>query len=145
MADRGAILHPFSHPSTQASSTPRLLTSAQGIRVTDIEGREYLDAGSGLWCVNVGYGRTEIADVMAEQSKKLSYALCFGSYSNEPLIELSERLLKLAPPSMSKILYNNSGSEANDVQIKLVRYYNNLRGLPKKKSSRDSAPIMAPR
>jgi L-2,4-diaminobutyrate transaminase len=70
---------------------------------------------------------------MAEQSKKLSYALCFGSYSNEPLIELSERLLKLAPPSMSKILYNYSGSEANDAQIKLVRHYNNLRGLPKKK------------
>jgi L-2,4-diaminobutyrate transaminase len=81
----------------------------------------------------VGYGRTEIAEVMFEQSKTLSYALCFGSYSNGPLIELSKRLLELAPPSMSKVLYNNSGSEANDAQIKIVRYYNNLRGLPKKK------------
>jgi L-2,4-diaminobutyrate transaminase len=132
-ADRAAVLHPFSHPTAQATLEPRLLASAKGIRVTDIKGTEYLDAGSGLWCVNVGYGRTEIAEAMFEQSKILSYALCFGSYSNEPLIELSNRLLELAPPAMSKVLYNNSGSEANDAQIKIVRYYNNLRGLPKKK------------
>ena len=132
-ADRATMLHPFSHPTVQASLEPRLLVSAKGIRVTDIEGTEYLDAGSGLWCVNVGYGRTEIAEAMYEQSKSLSYALCFGSYSNEPLIDLSKRLLELAPPAMSKVLYNNSGSEANDAQIKIVRYYNNLRGLPNKK------------
>jgi L-2,4-diaminobutyrate transaminase len=133
VADRAAILHPFSHPTAQATLEPRLLASAKGIRVTDSNGTEYLDAGSGLWCVNVGYGRAEIAEAMFEQSKILSYALCFGSYSNEPLIELSKRLLELAPPAMSKVLYNNSGSEANDAHIKIVRYYNNLRGLPKKK------------
>ena len=132
-ADRAAVLHPFSHPAAQATLDPRLLATAKGIRVTDANGTEYLDAGSGLWCVNVGYGRTEIAEVMFEQAKRLSYALCFGSYSNEPLIELSKRLLELAPPAMSKVLYNNSGSEANDAQIKIVRYYHNLRGLPKKK------------
>jgi L-2,4-diaminobutyrate transaminase len=132
-ADRASVLHPFSHPTAQATFEPRLLVSAKGIRVTDVRGTEYLDAGSGLWCVNVGYGRTEIAEAMFKQSKILSYALCFGSYSNEPLIALSNRLLELAPPSFSKVLYNNSGSEANDAQIKIVRYYNNLRGLPKKK------------
>jgi L-2,4-diaminobutyrate transaminase len=132
-ADRATVLHPFSSPSLQTTFKPRLLASAKGIRVTDVEGVEYLDAGSGLWCVNVGYGRAEIADLMAEQSRMLSYALCFGNHTNEPLIALSARLLELAPPAMSKVLYNNSGSEANDAQIKIVRYYNNLRGLPKKK------------
>jgi L-2,4-diaminobutyrate transaminase len=81
----------------------------------------------------VGYGREEIAEVMAEQSRRLSYASCFGGFSNEAMIELSERLLALAPKTMSKVLFNNSGSEANDAQIKIVRLYNNLRGLPLKK------------
>jgi L-2,4-diaminobutyrate transaminase len=126
-------MHPFSNLAEQAHAPPRILVSASGVKMTDVNGKEYIDAGSGLWCVNIGYGRDEIADVMAEQSRRLSYALCFGANSNEPLIELSEKLLALAPKSMSKVLFNNSGSEANDAQIKIVRSYNNLRGLPKKK------------
>jgi len=131
--DRRAVMHPFSNLAEQAKGEPRILTDAKGVFVRTADGREYLDAGSGLWCVNVGYGRDEIADVMADQSRRLSYASCFGGFSNESLIELSERLLSLAPKTMSKVLFNNSGSEANDAQIKIVRLYNNLRGLPKKK------------
>jgi L-2,4-diaminobutyrate transaminase len=132
-SDNNRVMHPFSNLGEQAHAAPRVLAAASGVRMTDINGKEYIDAGSGLWCVNIGYGRDEIADVMAEQSRRLSYALCFGANSNEPLIELSEKVLGLAPKSMSKILFNNSGSEANDAQIKIVRSYNNLRGLPKKK------------
>jgi L-2,4-diaminobutyrate transaminase len=126
-------MHPFSNLAQQTASSPRMLASAKGIFVTDADGREYIDAGSGLWCVNVGYGREEIAEVMAEQSRKLSYGLCFGNYSNEPLIELAEKLLRLAPEGMCRVLFNNSGSEANDAQIKIVRAYNNLLGRPAKK------------
>lgn len=132
-SDRTSLMHPFSNLGQQVKAEPRVLASARGVFVWDAAGREYIDAGSGLWCVNVGYGREEIADVMAAQSKRLSYGLCFGSYSNEPLIELSEKLLSLVPGGMTKVLFNNSGSEANDAQIKIVRLYNNLRGLPRKK------------
>ena len=126
-------MHPFSNLSRQATPSPRLLVSARGVFVTDAEGTEYIDACSGLWCVNVGYGREELAEVMAEQSRKLSYGLSFGSYSNEPLIELAEKLLRLAPDGMCRVLFNNSGSEANDAQIKIVRAFNNLLGKPTKK------------
>jgi L-2,4-diaminobutyrate transaminase len=132
-SDRHHVMHPFSNLAEQARGDPRILSRAQGVRIFTADGREYIDAGSGLWCVNVGYGRQEIADTMAEQSRRLSYGLCFGGFSNEPLIELSERLLNLAPKTMSKVLFNNSGSESNDAQIKIVRLYNNLRGLPRKK------------
>jgi adenosylmethionine-8-amino-7-oxononanoate aminotransferase len=131
--DNRMLVHPFSNLAEQARTTPCILASAKGIKVTDITGREYIDAGSGLWCVNVGYGRDELADIMAAQSRRLGYGLCFGGYSNEPLIELSQKILAVAPSTMSKVLFNNGGSEANDAQIKIVRLYNNLRGLPKKK------------
>ncbi len=131
--DCASVMHPFSNLAQQATTNPRLLVSAKGVIVLDASGREYIDAGSGLWCVNVGYGREEIAEVMAGQSRKLSYGLCFGGYSNEPLIELSEMLLRLAPPGMCRVLFNNSGSEANDAQIKIVRAYNNLLDRPRKK------------
>lgn len=132
-ADGKSIVHPFSDLREQASATPKILASARGVIVTDTEGKDYIDAGAGLWCVNVGYGRAEIAEAMAEQSRRLSYSSCFGGFSNEPMIELAKKLLVLAPNSMSKVLFNNSGSEANDAQIKIVRLYNNLRGLPNKK------------
>jgi L-2,4-diaminobutyrate transaminase len=132
-SDRHHVMHPFSNLAEQARGEPRILSHAEGVRVFTRDGREYIDAGSGLWCVNIGYGRRQIAETMAEQSRRLSYGLCFGGFSNEALIELSEQLLKLAPNTMSKVLFNNSGSESNDAQIKIVRLYNNLRGLPRKK------------
>jgi L-2,4-diaminobutyrate transaminase len=131
--DRQSVMHPFSVLAGQAAAEPCILARANGIFVTDVQGREYIDGGSGLWCVNVGYGRAEIADVMAAQSRELSYGLCFSGYSSEPLIHLAERLLALSPAPMAKVLFNNSGSEANEAQVKIVRAYNNLRGRPLKK------------
>jgi L-2,4-diaminobutyrate transaminase len=132
-SDRRSIMHPFSALAEQSVTEPRILESASGIYLKDAKGKEYIDGGSGLWCVNVGYGRSEIADVMAEQSRKLSYSLCFASYSNEPMIQLAQRMLELAPPNMVKVLFNNGGSEANEAQIKMVRAYNNILGRPHKK------------
>src|SRR3982074_3760717 len=81
-SDRHHVMHPFSNLAEQASGDPRILSHAEGVRIFTADGREYIDAGSGLWCVNIGYGRQEIADTMAEQSRRLSYGLCFGGFSN---------------------------------------------------------------
>ena len=131
--DRADVLHGFSTLSTQTTNEVVVMAHASGMRVTDQLGREFLDAGGGLWCMNVGYGRQSITDAAAAQMTKLSYFHSFGTFSNEPMIRLSARLLKLAPPGMSRVIFASSGSEANDTQIKIVRRYNNLLGRPHKK------------
>ena len=131
--DRTDVVHGFSTLHAQATNEVVVIKSATGMRVTDHRGREFLDAGGGLWCMNVGYGRQAIADVAAAQMAKLPYFHSFGLFSNEPLILLADRLLKLAPPGMTRAIFCSSGSEANDTQIKVVRRYNNLLGRPAKK------------
>jgi L-2,4-diaminobutyrate transaminase len=131
--DRADVLHGFSTPHSQATNEVVVIAEASGLRVTDRRGREFLDAGGGLWCMNVGYGRPSIASAAAAQMAKLPYFHTFGNFSNEPMIRLSERLVKLAPPGMSRVVFASSGSEANDTQIKIVRRYNNLLGRPNKK------------
>jgi L-2,4-diaminobutyrate transaminase len=131
--DRDDIVHGFSTLHAQSTNDVVVIQSANGMRVTDNRDREFLDAGGGLWCMNVGYGRQAIADVAAAQMAKLPYFHSFGLFSNEPLIRLADRLLKLAPPGMTRAIFCSSGSEANDTQIKVVRRYNNLLGRPEKK------------
>lgn len=131
--DKASIVHPFSVLADHMAAGPRVIASADRITLTDETGRQYIDAASGLWCVNVGYGRAEIADAIARQVRRMSFGHCFGSFSHDPLIRLAERLLELAPPGMAKVFFANSGSEANDTQIKLAWLYNNLRGKPHKK------------
>jgi len=131
--DRADIVHGFSTLYAQATNDVVVISSANGMRVTDHRGREFLDAGGGLWCMNVGYGRQAIADVAAAQMAKLPYFHSFGLFSNEPLIRLADRLLKLAPRNMTRAIFCSSGSEANDTQIKVVRRYNNLLGRREKK------------
>jgi len=131
--DRAEIVHGFSTLHAQASNDVVVIDKASGLRVTDRRGREFLDAGGGLWCMNVGYGRQSIADLAAAQMARLPYFHSFGHFSNEPLIRLTDRLLKLAPAGMTRALFCSSGSEANDTQIKIVRRYNNLLGRPAKK------------
>jgi L-2,4-diaminobutyrate transaminase len=109
------------------------MVEGSGVMLTDASGRRYLDAFAGLWCVNIGYGRAEVADAIAAQSRRLGFYHTFSSMSNEPQIRLADRLLGMVAGPMSKVFFANSGSEANDTQIKLVWYYNNLRGKPRKK------------
>ena len=87
----------------------------------------------GLWCVNIGYGRQEMVEAITEQARKISYYHLFFSMANEPAIRLADKVLELAPDHMSKVFFCNSGSEANDTQVKIAWYYNNLRGKPEKK------------
>ena len=131
--DRADVLHGFSAPYAQGTNEVVVIREAQGMRVVDERGREFLDAGGGLWCMNVGYGRKSIAAAAAAQMEKLPYFHSFGNFSNEPMIRLSERLLRLAPPGMARVVFASSGSEANDTQIQIIRRYNNLLGRPAKK------------
>jgi L-2,4-diaminobutyrate transaminase len=131
--DRKDVIHGFATLNAQATNEVVVMTEARGMRVIDHRGREFLDAGGGLWCMNVGYGRQAIADVAAKQLAKLPYFHTFGNFSNEPMARLSDRLLKLAPPGMTRVVFASSGSEANDTQIKIVRRYNNLLGRRTKK------------
>jgi L-2,4-diaminobutyrate transaminase len=134
--DRHTVFHPSTDLYAHAhgkSGGPRIIDTGKGARIRDTQGVELLDAFAGLYCVNIGYGRTEIADAIHEQAKKLSYYHTYVGHSNEPLIRLSGRLIQMAPAGMSKVYYGMSGSDANETQIKIVWYYNNVLGRKGKK------------
>ncbi|RCS69952.1 aspartate aminotransferase family protein [Vibrio casei] len=139
--DRNSVFHSSTHLKQYAAGElpGRIITGGKGIRITDSEGIELIDGFAGLYCVNIGYGREEMAEAIYEQAKKLAYYHTYVGHTNEALIELSDRILKMAPEGMSKVYYGLSGSDANETQLKLVWYYNNARGLPRKKKiiSRD--------
>jgi len=100
--------------------------------LTDATGRRLLDGLAGLWCVNVGYGRREIIDAVGEQMRRLPYYCSFFNTTNEPAIRLAERLARLAPPHLKHTLFCNSGSEANETALKVIRAWQKLRGKPAK-------------
>ena len=133
--DRAHVFHPSTHLAQHArGDTPnRIVTGGQGIYIVDSEGRESLDAFAGLYCVNIGYGRTEVADAIHEQARRLAYYHSYVGHSNEPTIRLSERIVASAGMGMSRVYYGMSGSDANETEIKLIWYYNNILGRPEKK------------
>lgn len=132
--DRRHVMHPFSVLGRHERSGPRrMIVRASGSTVYDEEGRGYIDAMAGLWCVNVGYGRRQLADALQEQALRLPYYHSFSSMATDTPALLAERIIDIAPAGMSKVLYGTSGSDANDTQVKLVRLYNNLLGRPAKK------------
>ncbi|MBA1275672.1 aspartate aminotransferase family protein [Stutzerimonas azotifigens] len=133
--DRAHFMHPSTHAHDHASGAlpGKIITGASGVHIRDHQGREYLDAFAGLYCVNVGYGRDEIAEAIYKQAKELAYYHTYVGHSSEAIIELSTRVIGWAPQGMKKVYYGMSGSDANETQIKLVRYYNNVLGRPQKK------------
>ncbi|MFC3713325.1 aminotransferase [Sphingoaurantiacus capsulatus] len=132
--DRRYSFHPFTALADHERDGPSMvITGGKGSTLTDASGRDYIDAMAGLWCVNVGYGRTELADAMRDQAAQLSYCHAFSSMSSDKPALLAEKLIGMAPVPMSKVFFGNSGSDANDTQVKLVWYYNNARGKPGKK------------
>ncbi|NIR29028.1 MAG: aminotransferase class III-fold pyridoxal phosphate-dependent enzyme [Gammaproteobacteria bacterium] len=134
--DRQTVFHPSTHLKDHAhgvSGGPRIITSGKGIRIEDTKGNSLIDGFAGLYCVNVGYGRMEIADAIHEQARKLAYYHTYVGHSNEPTIRLSERIIRMAPQGMSKVYYGMSGSDANETQVKLVWYFNNVLGRRGKK------------
>lgn len=131
--DKAGLMHPYSALHSQTDRDVVIWDRAEGLWLTTTDGERYLDAAAGLWCTNVGYGRKELADAAAAQMVRTSSIHSFAQFSNEPIIRLTERLLALAPDNIRRIVYGTSGSDANDTQVKLVRRYNNVRGLPQKK------------
>ncbi|MGL5010217.1 MAG: aminotransferase class III-fold pyridoxal phosphate-dependent enzyme, partial [Paracoccaceae bacterium] len=140
--DRASVLHPFTQAKDYASGKagdPTIVTGGKGIRIQDARGNGYIDAFAGLYCVNIGYGRDEVADAISRQAHQLAYYHSYAAHTTDQLAILSDRLVRMAPGKMSKVFYGMSGSDANETQAKLVWYYNNLRGKPGKKKiiSRD--------
>ncbi|MBI2717238.1 MAG: aminotransferase class III-fold pyridoxal phosphate-dependent enzyme [Rhizobiales bacterium] len=135
MLDRASVLHPATHLKDYASGKidPTIISAGDGIRIQDMQGRSLIDGFAGLYCVNIGYGRTEVAEAIARQAYKLAYYHTFAAHTSEPLAILSDRLVRMAPGKPRRVFYGLSGSDANETQAKLVWYYNNLRGQPKKK------------
>ncbi len=135
-ADRASMIHPFTvlkQYSSGEAGGPRIVTAGSGIRIRDSVGRELIDAFAGLYCVNVGYGRKEIADAIHKQALELAYYHAYAGHSNEPAIQLSKRVLAMAPEGMRRIYYGQSGSDCNETLVKIVWYYNNVLGREKKK------------
>ena len=133
--DRENFMHPSTHLAQHArGETPtRVIRSAKGVFIEDRDGNKLLDAFAGLYCVNVGYGRTEIADAIADQARELAYYHAYVGHGTEASITLSKMVLDRAPKGMSKVYFGLSGSDANETNIKLIWYYNNILGRPEKK------------
>ena len=131
--DIAAHLHPFTNLATHPQVGPLVITRGDGIFVEDDQGRRYLEAMSGLWCASLGFSNARLARAGSDALHGLPYYHTFNGRSNPAAIALAEKLLTLAPVPMSKVLFANSGSEANDSAVKLVWYYHNAIGRPDKK------------
>ncbi len=133
MRDVQSVLHPYTNLMKHRDTGPMILDHAKGIRVYDENGKDYIEAMAGLWCTGLGWGVDELADVAAEQMRKMAFAHIFGGRSHEPAIALAEKLKEISPFPAGKVFFANSGSEANDTQVKIAWYAANARGQTAKK------------
>ncbi len=133
--DRENFFHPSTHLAefARGNVTQRVITGGSGCHIQDRDGNRMLDAFAGLYCVNVGYGRTEISDAIADQARELAYYHSYVGHGTEASITLAKMVLDRAPEHMSKVYFGLSGSDANETNIKLLWYYNNILGRPEKK------------
>ena len=133
--DRENFFHPSTHLAQHArGETPsRVIRTASGVHIEDRDGKQLLDAFAGLYCVNVGYGRQEIAEAIADQARELAYYHSYVGHGTEASITLSKMILDRAPSNMSKVYFGLGGSDANETNVKLIWYYNNILGRPEKK------------
>ncbi|MGJ3197508.1 aminotransferase family protein [Peribacillus frigoritolerans] len=127
--DKKHFLHPTSSIKQQQEDGPAFIFSeGKGIYLYDILGNKVIDGMSSLWNVNIGHGRKEIVEAAAEQMSKLAYSSCFNTFSNEPVIKLSEKISQITPGDLNTTFFTSGGSESNDTAIKLVRHYWILKG-----------------
>jgi len=128
--DRRHYLHPFTDHKELGQKGSRIVTRADGVYIWDSDGNQILDAMSGLWCVNLGYGRKELVDAAYRQMQELPYYNSFFQTAHPPAIELSELLSEVSPEQFNHAFFTGSGSEANDTVVRLVRRYWDLLGYP---------------
>ena len=133
--DRDHFLHASSHVAQHArgESPNRIITGGEGVFVEDRDGNRLLDAFAGLYCVNIGYGRHEVAEAIAQQAKELAYYHSYVGHGTESSITLARMIAERAPDTLSRVYFGLSGSDANETNIKLIWYYNNILGRPDKK------------
>ncbi|MEH6726839.1 MAG: aminotransferase class III-fold pyridoxal phosphate-dependent enzyme, partial [Hyphomicrobiales bacterium] len=132
-ADAAHHLHPFSDHETLNRDKSRVIVRGEGVFLWDSDGNRIMDGMAGLWCVNVGYGRSEIADAVHEQMLQLSYYNTFFKTTHPPAIALAKKLAELAPDGFNRVFFTNSGSEANDTVLRMVRHYWTIKGEPEKR------------
>ncbi|HLW29133.1 MAG TPA: aminotransferase class III-fold pyridoxal phosphate-dependent enzyme, partial [Kiloniellales bacterium] len=132
--DRRHHLSPFTdyQELKRGEAGSRIITRAEGVHLYDSEGAELLDGMAGLWCVNVGYGRKELAEAAYKQLLELPYYNTFFKTATPPAVELAERLAGLMPEKLNMVFYGSSGSESNDTVVRLARHYWKLEGRPEK-------------
>ena len=132
-SDLASLLHPFTNLQLLSETGPVILERGKGVFVYDSDGKEYLEAMSSLWCVALGWGEEELVETAAEQMRKLAFAHIFAGRSHDPAIALAEKLKEIAPFPVGKVFFANSGSEANDSQVKFHWQAANARGQAKRK------------
>jgi 4-aminobutyrate--pyruvate transaminase len=131
--DAAYVVHPYTNLRLHERQGPLVISSGHGVFVRDDDGKEYLEGLAGLWCAGLGFSEPRLVEAARRQMERLPYAQIFSHRSTEPVIELAERLIQLAPKPLRHVLFCNGGSEAIDSAIKLVWYYNNAKGRPEKK------------
>ncbi len=131
--DIAHVLHPYTDSVTHQETGPLIISRGQGVRVWDESGKEYIESVAGLWCASLGFDNERLAKAAYDQMRTLPFYHSFTAKSHTPLIDLSEMLIARAPVPMSKVIFANSGSEANDTAIKMAWYFNNALDRPRKK------------
>jgi putrescine aminotransferase len=130
--DAAHYIHPFTDHAALGKKGTRIITRAEGVYLYESGGRRILDGMSGLWCVNLGYGRRELADAAYQQLLELPYYNSFFQVAHPPAIELARLLAEVTPPQFKHVFFTGSGSEANDTVVRIVRHYWNVLGQPQR-------------
>ena len=125
-------MHPFSANAPLGEKGARVITRGEGAWLTDSEGERILDAMAGLWCVNIGYGRDELADVAARQMRELPFYNTFFHTTHVPAIQLAAKLAEIVPGNLNNVFFASGGSDANDTNIRMARHYWSAKGKPSK-------------
>ena len=133
--DRENFFHPSTHLGqfARGEAPQRIVTGGEGATIIDRDGNRLLDGFAGLYCVNIGYGRKEVAEAIARQAQELAYYHAYAGHGSEASITLARMVMDRAPDHMSKVYFGLGGSDANDTNVKLIWYFNNILGRPEKK------------
>ncbi len=132
--DRDHHLHPFTDALLLGQEGARVISRAEGVYLWDTDGNKMLDAMAGLWCVNVGYGRKELAEVAFKQMQELPYYNAFFKTTHAPVVDLARLIAQVSPAHMNHVFFCGSGSEANDTVLRMVRHFWDVKGKPAKKT-----------
>lgn len=131
--DRKHLIHPVSSFRGHQDKGATIIKSADGVWLTDIDGNQILDAFSGLWCVNTGYGQKSVVDAAYKQMTELPYSTTYFSYSNEPAIKLAKRLVDMTPRPLQHVYFTGGGSDSIDAAVRYITYYYNAIGQSERK------------